>query len=147
MLSLLANAALAAAAYTFSSQAADAQYRQSVAENDVQAYRQDLEALTTEKDGLAEQVAQLSAENEALKADAQAAAAESTAQPAASAPAEDAAASQAPAAAAPAGETVYITNSGTKYHQDGCSFLSKSKIPISLDDAIAGGYEPCSRCN
>lgn len=43
-------------------------------------------------------------------------------------------------------QTVYITNSGTKYHKEGCRFLSKSKIEISLSDAIAKGYEVCSVC-
>jgi Predicted hydrolase (metallo-beta-lactamase superfamily) len=44
-------------------------------------------------------------------------------------------------------QTVYITKSGTKYHADGCSSLSKSKIPISLTDAKSKGYTPCSLCN
>lgn len=43
-------------------------------------------------------------------------------------------------------QTVYVTKTGKKYHQDGCSSLSKSKIPISLEDAKAKGYEPCSKC-
>lgn len=43
--------------------------------------------------------------------------------------------------------TVYITKSGTKYHCDGCSSLSKSKIEISLIEAKTKGYEPCSKCN
>ncbi|HEY5556309.1 ComEC/Rec2 family competence protein [Acetobacterium sp.] len=44
--------------------------------------------------------------------------------------------------------TVYTTNTGTKYHVDGCSYLSKSKskIPISLGDAKAKGLTPCSKC-
>ena len=42
--------------------------------------------------------------------------------------------------------TVYITNTGRKYHVDGCRYLSNSQIPISLADAIAQGYEPCSVC-
>ncbi len=42
--------------------------------------------------------------------------------------------------------TVYITNSGEKYHADGCRYLSNSEIPISLDDALAEGYEPCKVC-
>ena len=41
--------------------------------------------------------------------------------------------------------TVYITESGEKYHSDGCRYLKKSKIPISLDNAKAG-YVPCSVC-
>jgi competence protein ComEC len=42
---------------------------------------------------------------------------------------------------------VYITKTGTKYHIDGCQYLSNSKIPISLSDAIDEGYAPCSKCN
>jgi len=42
---------------------------------------------------------------------------------------------------------VYKTETGSKYHNDGCSYLSKSRIPISLADAKAEGLTPCSRCN
>ena len=44
-------------------------------------------------------------------------------------------------------EIVYITKSGTKYHKEGCSSLSKSKISISFKDAKERGYEPCGRCH
>lgn len=44
------------------------------------------------------------------------------------------------------GTTVYITKSGSKYHRSGCSYLSKSKIAISLSDAKTRGYTACSRC-
>ncbi|WKV08158.1 ComEC/Rec2 family competence protein [Thermoanaerobacterium sp. CMT5567-10] len=43
--------------------------------------------------------------------------------------------------------TVYITATGKKYHRDGCRYLSKSKIPISLSQAKAEGYTPCSVCD
>jgi hypothetical protein len=43
--------------------------------------------------------------------------------------------------------TVYITRTGRKYHTAGCRYLSKSQIPISLKDAKARGYGPCSVCN
>jgi micrococcal nuclease len=43
--------------------------------------------------------------------------------------------------------TVYITNTGTKYHLEGCRYLDSSKIAISLSDACAKGYTPCSVCN
>lgn len=46
----------------------------------------------------------------------------------------------------PVTQTVYITKTGKKYHKDGCSSLSKSKIPISLSDAKAKGYGACSKC-
>jgi len=42
---------------------------------------------------------------------------------------------------------VHITKTGKKYHSAGCQYLSKSDIPISLEDAKAQGYEPCSKCN
>lgn len=42
--------------------------------------------------------------------------------------------------------TVYITKSGGKYHADGCRYLSKSKIPISLSEAKGEGYTPCKVC-
>ena len=43
--------------------------------------------------------------------------------------------------------TVYITNTGSKYHASGCRYLRKSCISISKDDAIKRGYSPCSVCN
>jgi len=42
--------------------------------------------------------------------------------------------------------TVYITKTGEKYHTGSCRYLSKSKIPITLKDAKARGYGPCSVC-
>ena len=42
---------------------------------------------------------------------------------------------------------VYITNTGSKYHRDGCASLKKSKIKTDRDKAISEGYEPCKRCN
>jgi hypothetical protein len=43
------------------------------------------------------------------------------------------------------GVVVYVTRSGKKYHRASCSYLRKSKIPISLSEA-RGQYGPCSRC-
>lgn len=43
-------------------------------------------------------------------------------------------------------DTVYITDNGTKYHRSGCSYLSKSRTPISRSNAIASGYTACSIC-
>lgn len=43
--------------------------------------------------------------------------------------------------------TVYVTRTGKKYHRDGCRYLAKSKIPMSLSDAKAAGYGPCSVCD
>lgn len=44
-------------------------------------------------------------------------------------------------------EIVYITKSGTKYHRQNCVHLSKSKIPISLEQALQQGLEPCKECS
>ena len=59
--------------------------------------------------------------------------------------------SEAPGADAPvknndAEITVYVTNTGKKYHRGNCSSLKKSKIEISLEDAKRN-YEPCEKCN
>ncbi len=52
----------------------------------------------------------------------------------------------APVTTTPNTETVYITNTGSKYHRAGCRFLSKSKIEINLAEAKSQGYTPCGTC-
>jgi len=46
---------------------------------------------------------------------------------------------------APEAVAVYRTRTGKKYHRAGCRYLSKSCIPISLEDA-ARTLGPCSVC-
>ena len=41
--------------------------------------------------------------------------------------------------------TVYITDTGEKYHRSGCRYLKKSKIAINLSD-VKSSYSPCSVC-
>lgn len=41
--------------------------------------------------------------------------------------------------------TVYVTRTGAKYHRDGCRYLSRSRIPMSLSDAKLS-YSACSIC-
>lgn len=43
-------------------------------------------------------------------------------------------------------QTVYITRTGKKYHDEYCRYLRQSKIEIKLKDAIARGYDACSVC-
>jgi hypothetical protein len=43
--------------------------------------------------------------------------------------------------------TVYITETGKKYHRESCKYLNDSKKPISLEDAKKQGYTPCTVCN
>lgn len=55
----------------------------------------------------------------------------------------------APVTVAPAGSgdtIVYITNTGTKYHNAGCRTL-KSKIETTLANAQSSGYAPCGVCH
>jgi micrococcal nuclease len=42
--------------------------------------------------------------------------------------------------------TVYVTASGKKYHRATCQHARTNATPITLKDAKARGYEPCSRC-
>lgn len=43
------------------------------------------------------------------------------------------------------GTVVYITETGTKYHAEGCSYL-KSSIKTTVEAAKSMGLTPCSRC-
>lgn len=43
-------------------------------------------------------------------------------------------------------QTVYITDTGEKYHRYGCQYLRESCHPISLSTAQNLGYTPCKRC-
>lgn len=42
---------------------------------------------------------------------------------------------------------VFVTDTGTKYHRDGCQYLNMSKHQMDLKQAINQGYTPCSVCN
>lgn len=49
-------------------------------------------------------------------------------------------------AASTTAETVYITDTGAKYHRSGCRTLKQSKYPVSLFDATSQGYMACGIC-
>lgn len=42
---------------------------------------------------------------------------------------------------------VYVTDTGDKYHSEGCQYLRRSCYAETLEDAINEGYTPCSRCH
>lgn len=44
-------------------------------------------------------------------------------------------------------QTVYVTKTGTKYHEETCSYLRYSKFFSTLTKAIEYGYTACSRCH
>lgn len=41
---------------------------------------------------------------------------------------------------------VYVTPTGTKYHLEGCPYLSENRSAVRLSEARAQGHTPCSRC-
>lgn len=43
-------------------------------------------------------------------------------------------------------QTVYITNTGEKYHNSACRYLSRSKNAIELKEALSLGYDACKVC-
>ncbi|MDD7887099.1 hypothetical protein [Flavivirga sp. 57AJ16] len=43
-------------------------------------------------------------------------------------------------------QTVYITKTGKKYHKNNCRYLKYSKKEITLEKAIALGYQACLVC-
>lgn len=42
--------------------------------------------------------------------------------------------------------TVYITDTGSKYHRIGCRYLDQSQHEVSYDYAVANGYVACKVC-
>jgi len=54
------------------------------------------------------------------------------------------------ASSLPAGDEeniiVYITKTGTRYHQAGCRYLSEETISLTLAEAVEQGYTPCRVC-
>jgi hypothetical protein len=48
----------------------------------------------------------------------------------------------APKAPAKVTVTVYMTRTGSKYHMNGCRYLKKSRIPVSLSEAKSMGLGP-----
>lgn len=44
-------------------------------------------------------------------------------------------------------DPVFITKTGKKYHLDGCSGVSRTKIPSTRRQAEQRGLQPCSFCN
>lgn len=45
------------------------------------------------------------------------------------------------------GNTVYIADTGTKYHTKNCRYVAESKTAVKLSWAKANGYEPCKVCH
>ena len=44
------------------------------------------------------------------------------------------------------GTMVYVTDTGTKYHEYGCRYLRKSCNEIEFENAKNRGYKPCKIC-
>jgi predicted small secreted protein len=44
-------------------------------------------------------------------------------------------------------DIVYVSQSGTKYHTADCPLFNESFIPVTLEQALQEGKEPCSRCH
>jgi endonuclease YncB( thermonuclease family) len=44
-------------------------------------------------------------------------------------------------------DEVYVTETGDRYHREGCLYLQRTRIPIPLPEATALGYEPCATCS
>lgn len=43
-------------------------------------------------------------------------------------------------------ETVYVTETGSKYHRSSCHYLKKSKIKTTKSKAKNSGYTACKVC-
>lgn len=165
--SLVLNLILGSMAYTYYGQAADLeeiQHRNDnlIAENvslqdenanlqtqvdELQPTIDDLNAqvqsLTTEKTDLQNQVTQLTDNNKNLQSQIDSLKSSSGSS---SGNSSSSSSSVTAASSTPQSRTVYITNTGSKYHRSGCRYLSKSKNAISLSEAQRLGYTACSVC-
>lgn len=48
---------------------------------------------------------------------------------------------------AAAKETVYVTDGGKKYHRVGCKHVRRGKVALTVKEARAQSYTPCSVCD
>lgn len=162
VVSLIGNLLLGSAAYTYYGHAAnydnikaenqtlsdelDAAYNDlQVAETENFDYEKtiselssQIQTLNDEKSSLQTQVAQLTENNKNLQSQVD--------QLKASNSSTSSSSGGSSAASTPQSRTVYITNTGSKYHKSGCQYLRKSKISISLSEAKSRGYTACSVC-
>lgn len=100
-----------------------------------------IQALNDEKSSLQTQVTQLTDSNKNLQSQVDQLKASNS-----SGNSSSSGSSVTAAASTPQSRTVYITNTGSKYHKSGCRYLKKSKIAISLSEAKSRGYTACSVC-
>ena len=152
--SLLLNCVLGGASYTYynhlaeqMNETASLQSQVSHLEGSVSDLQAQVASLTEEKNGLQTQVdtltsqkADLQKQVDTLKAGASSgsssggSSSDSSSVPAAYSSSDD------------QSETVYVTDTGSKYHSAGCRYLKKSQIPMSLSEAKRQGYTACSVC-
>ena len=45
-----------------------------------------------------------------------------------------------------AGPMVYVTPSGSRYHNEGCQYIGKRAVQMPLADAKEAGYTACAKC-
>ena len=55
-------------------------------------------------------------------------------------------AAQSGADAGSAGPMVYVTPSGSRYHNEGCQYIGKRAVQMPLADAKEAGYTACAKC-
>jgi hypothetical protein len=51
-----------------------------------------------------------------------------------------------PAGSTSAAQTVYITDTGHRYHREDCRSLAYSRHPVTISKARAAGCTPCRVC-
>ncbi len=158
--SLVLNCVLAGASYTYYNG-----WAQKLTENNALQQTCDrLESQTGEKDRkiselqaqvdemqptidqLQAQVDSLTSGQNALQETTAAQPAPQTEAPAAAPAAEDSSYDDTDSGSYPQGETVYVTDHGSKYHSAGCRYLHNSCNAISLEEAERQGYTACSVC-
>lgn len=138
--SLLLNCVLGGASYTYYHHLAEQMNETASLQSQVSHLEGSVSDLQTQVDTLTSQKADLQKQVDTLKAGASSgsssggSSSDSSSVPAAYSSSDD------------QSETVYVTDTGSKYHSAGCRYLKKSQIPMSLSEAKRQGYTACSVC-
>ena len=138
--SLLLNCVLGGASYTYYHHLAEQMNETASLQSQVSHLEGSVSDLQAQVDTLTSQKADLQKQVDTLKAGASSgsssggSSSDSSSVPAAYSSSDD------------QSETVYVTDTGSKYHSAGCRYLKKSQIPMSLSEAKRQGYTACSVC-
>ena len=144
--SLLLNCVLGGASYTYYHHLAEQMNETASLQSQVSHLEGSVSDLQAQVDTLTSQKADLQKQVDTLKAGASSGSSSGSSSGGSSSGGSSASVPAAYSSSDDQSETVYVTDTGSKYHSAGCRYLKKSQIPMSLSEAKRQGYTACSVC-